>query len=76
MNEKNEKFTPTQKQIKFSETYLNYSKPRSNKEIAEKVGVDTSTIWRWFNNPDFLNWLNDLAKKLLEKSLSKRYGGY
>jgi len=72
-NEKKNEFIPTQKQIKFSETYLNYMKPQSNKEIAEKVGIDTSTIWRWFNNPDFLNWLNDLAKKLLEKSLSKRY---
>ncbi|MBA7619755.1 hypothetical protein ES703_27096 [subsurface metagenome] len=71
MNEK--KFTPTQKQIKFSEVYLQYTKPRTNKEIAEKVGVDTSTIWRWFNNPGFLNWLNDLAKELLSKSLSKRY---
>jgi len=73
MNENEKKFIPTQKQIKFSETYLNYMKPRTNKEIAEKVGIDTSTIWRWFNNPDFLDWLNNLAKKLLEKSLAKRY---
>jgi len=48
-------------------------KPRSNKEIAEKVGVNTTTIWRWFNNPDFLEWLNKLAKELLQKSLAKRY---
>lgn len=67
------KFTPTQKQLKFSEVYLNYTKPRTNKEIAEKVGIDTSTIWRWFNDPDFMGWLNNLAKELLEKSLAKRY---
>lgn len=72
-NEKKEKFTPTQKQLKFSEVYLNYMKPRTNKEIAQKVGIDPSTIWRWFNNPDFLNWLNKLARDLLEKSLAKRY---
>ena len=71
MNEK--KFTPTQKQIKFSEVYLNYTEPRTNKEIAEKVGVDTSTIWRWYNDPHFVKWLNSLAKELLSKSLAKRY---
>lgn len=66
-------FTPTQKQIKFSEVYLNYTKPRTNKEIAEKVGVNTSTIWRWYNDPHFVKWLNSLAKDLLAKSLAKRY---
>ncbi|MBA7602802.1 hypothetical protein ES703_09898 [subsurface metagenome] len=72
MNEK--KFIPTQSQIKFAEIYLNYKKPKTLKEISKKVGVDTSTIWRWFNkDSEFSNWINNLARELLSKNLAKLY---
>jgi len=72
MNEK--KFIPTQSQLKFAEIFLNYKKPKTLKEISKSVGVDTSTIWRWFNKDSkFSNWINDLARELLKKSLAKLY---
>lgn len=75
MNEKNEKkkFKPNPKQLKFSQVFLNYSKPRSNKEIAKEIGVSTMTLYRWKQQPEFTEWLNSLAKDLLKKSLAKRY---
>jgi len=71
--ENEKKFKPNPKQLKYSEVFLNYKKPRSNKEIAKEISVSTMTIYRWRQQSGFIEWLNSLAKDLLKKSLAKRY---
>lgn len=74
MKKNEKKFIPTQSQLKFAEIYLNYKKPKTLKEIAKLVGIDTSTIWRWFNkDSEFSNWINESARELLSKNLAKLY---
>ena len=42
------------------------------KYIAEKSNVSRMTIWRWFRNKDFLEWMNDQTKLFLSQTFSER----
>ena len=64
-------FQPSAEQIKFLEIYLELSK-KTKKEIAEEIGISDRTIYRWFNDDNFIEWVNSHKTKLLEKSLADR----
>jgi len=42
------------------------------KYIAEKSNVSRMTIWRWFRDKDFLEWMNDQTKLFLSQTFSER----
>ena len=67
--EEKKEFIPKPKQIKFASLYLDVSKRLTREEIAEEIGVVRKTTWNWFQNPDFVRWLNSQKDKLLENAL-------
>jgi transcriptional regulator with XRE-family HTH domain len=69
----NATFQPNPEQLKFAELYLNYTKKQTLEEIAKEIGIAYSTIWRWFQNNDFVDWINSKKNELLNKSLMARY---
>jgi hypothetical protein len=73
-NEKqNATFQAIPEQLQFAEIYLDFTKKQTLEAIAEEIGVARSTIWRWFQDDDFVNWLNSKKSELLNKSLMARY---
>ena len=38
----------------------------NNKNVANKLGVDENTIYRWRNDPNFKNILNEMRRQSLE----------
>jgi len=71
--QRNSTFAASPKQMQFAEIYLDYDQKLTNKEIAEKIGVERTTIWHWFQKDDFVTWINSQKDKMLSKSLSDRY---
>ena len=67
----NVSFEPSTEQIKFLEIYLEFNK-KTNKEIAEEIGISDRTIYRWFNDDDFVSWVNSHKTKMLNKSFADR----
>lgn len=43
-------------------------------QIAEEIGVNRSTIFRWKQNKEFNNYLNDLAEEFQRGFLSDAFG--
>ncbi len=64
-------FEPKPEQLKFAEIYLDLGRKTIN-EIAKEIGVSDRTIYRWFNDNDFITWLNSKKDELLNKSLMAR----
>lgn len=69
----NARFQPSPEQLEFAEIYLDYAKKLTLEDIAEKIGIAYSTIWRWFQKKDFVSWINAKKNDLLDKSLMNRY---
>jgi len=66
-------FEPNPKQIRFAEIYLNLDSRKTQKEIAEDIKVNPKTIQRWFDNGEFVRWINSKRDEILNKSLMARY---
>lgn len=66
-----ETFEPLPEQIKFVELWLDYTQKLTLEQIAEKIGCSRTTIWRWHQDKDFINWLNDKSDKMLRSALSR-----
>jgi hypothetical protein len=66
-------FQPSPEQLGFAEIWLDYTKKKTLENIAEEIGIAYSTIWRWFQNNDFVDWINSKKNELLNKSLMARY---
>lgn len=67
--EQNLTFQPKTEQIKFAEIYLDYRQKLTFEQIAEKIGCSRTTIWNWFQNPDFLEWINEQATYMQKTAL-------
>jgi len=65
-------FQPSTHQLKFAEIYLDYTQKKTYEEIGKEINVTRMTIWRWFQNEDFVDWINEQARNLLAQSLSDR----
>ena len=66
-------FQPSPEQLKFTEIWLDYAKKQTLEDIAKEIGIAYSTIWRWFQNNDFVAWINSKKDELLKNSLMSRY---
>lgn len=42
-------------------------------EVADEVGVDKRTVYRWKKDPDFIKYQNDIAEQAMEDFLSEAY---
>lgn len=75
MAKSSQKFTfePSPIQIQFIEYYLDYDKKHTLEEIGKKIGVTRQSIWKWFQQEDFVNWINSKKNEMLNSSLSDRY---
>jgi len=60
-------------QLKFAEIYLDCTKKQTLKDIAKEVGITYKAIWVWFQNPEFVKWINSKKDELLAKTLMPRY---
>lgn len=45
----------------------------TNKEIADAVGVSERTLYRWKEDQDFLDLVNDLSEKYMDAFLGETY---
>ena len=66
-------FTPKLSQIRFASLYLDLGQYLTREEIAKEIGVVRKTTWNWFQNPDFVKWLNTQKDRLLETALIDIY---
>ena len=57
--EKQKKLTPKQK---LALELLTNGEGLSYKAIAEQVGIDAKTLWRWRNEPEFAHFQAELEK--------------
>lgn len=51
-------FQPKAEQIKFAEIYLDYRQKSTFEKIGEEIGCSRTAIWKWFQNIEFLEWIN------------------
>lgn len=70
---KEKEFLPSEKQIKFANLYLDLHRNLTQDQIAKCIGVARSTIYLWFDNRDFVKWLNKRAELLIEDTLAPIY---
>lgn len=66
-------FIPKLTQIKFASLYLDVSKRLTREEIAQEIGVTRTTTWTWFQNPEFVKWINAQKGKLLDHAIIDIY---
>ena len=71
--QQNSTFKASPKQLQFAEIWLDYTKKQTFEDIAKVIGVERTTIWYWFQKPDFVNWINSKKDELLKNSLMPRY---
>jgi transcriptional regulator with XRE-family HTH domain len=64
-------FQPTAQQLEFAELWLDYTQKLTLEQIAEKLGCSRTAIWKWHQNKDFINWLNEKSDKMLRSALSR-----
>ena len=62
-------FQPKPEQIKFAEIYLDYRQKSTFELIGKEIGVTRETIWRWFQIPKFLEWINEQATYMQKTAL-------
>ena len=48
--------------------------PATREALAEELGIHVSTLWRWAQQPGFLEEVNELARSMLKSSLPEIYG--
>ena len=65
-------FQPSVAQSRFVEIYFICYGEKPMKYIAEKSNVSRMTIWRWFRDKDFLEWMNDQTKLFLSQTFPER----
>lgn len=68
-----ETFTPEPEQIQFAEIYLDYNRKDTLEDLAKEAGVSRTTVWRWFQDNNFVSWINSKKDQMLNSSLSDRY---
>lgn len=57
-----------------SNEFLPKGERKSNAEIAEQVGVDPQTIWRWkHKDPNFIAYMNSLSSDIMDSYLPLVY---
>ncbi len=66
-------FIPNPEQLKFAELWLDCSKKRTYEEIATDIGITYMTIWRWHQDKDFVDWINEQGSSMLRSALSRVY---
>ena len=68
-DEQNLTFKPKPEQKRFAAIYLDYRQKLTFEQIAKKIGCSRTTIWNWFQNPDFLEWVNVQANYMQKTAL-------
>ena len=68
----NSTFKPTIKMLAYANNMLDLNENLTKNEIAKKLKIDRTTIYGWYKNVDFINWLNGQAKELFMISKSDR----
>jgi DNA-binding XRE family transcriptional regulator len=48
--------------------------PHRQKDFAHKLGVNESTLWRWKKEEGFLDEVNKIARRQIDKHLADIYG--
>lgn len=66
-------FQPNLNQLRFIELYLDISQRRTMKSIADELEITVQAIWKWFNDINFVEWINSKRDELLAKSLIPIY---
>lgn len=66
-------FQPNLNQLRFIELYLDISQRRTMISIANELEITTQAIWKWFNDINFVEWINSKRDELLAKSLIPIY---
>ena len=65
-------FQPSAVQSKFAEIYFICHGEKPMKYIAEKSNISRMTIWRWFRDKNFVEWMNDQTKLFLSQTFPER----
>lgn len=65
-------FQPSKKQLDYALILLDPEQRTTKTDIAKKIDVDSSTVWRWEQDIAFVKWLNSLAETTLQASFSER----
>lgn len=66
-------FEPNPNQLEFAEIYLDYNKKLTLDEIAKVIGITYHAIWKWYQNQDFVDWINSKKESVLNKALMGIY---
>lgn len=69
----NETFLPSPEQIKFADRWLDYNQKQTLEDVGNEIGVSRTTIWRWFKDKNFIEWLNEKKESFLASSLMDIY---
>ena len=65
-------FKPTPKMTAYVGKLLDLNENLSQTEIIKRLKIDRATVWRWYQNVAFINWLNEQSRELFAKSKSDR----
>lgn len=65
-------FKPNKKQLEYATMILDLDLRLTKTDIAKKIGVNYTTVWRWEKDENFVNWINNLAEKTLKFSYKDR----
>ena len=68
----NSTFKPTPKMLSYVNKLLDLNENLSQTEIVKRLKIDRTTVWGWYKNVDFVNWLNEQSRELFAKSKSDR----
>lgn len=68
----NSTFKPTVKMLAYANNLLDLNENLTKNDVAKKLKIDRTTIYGWYKNVDFINWLNGQAKELFTISKSDR----
>ena len=82
--ENNKEFNPTPAQKIYLQVFLNQENSDSKKDLCAKAEIDFSTLWKWEQNRDFVNWIAEevdkgvkrytptIKMKILEKAMKDK----
>ncbi len=70
-----EKFTfePSKNQDKFLFYFLDYDKKYSMEDIAKEIGISRQAIYKWYQDQEFVNWINSKKDEVLSKGIMGIY---
>ena len=66
-------FQPNREQLQFAEIWLDYSQKKTFETMAKEIGCSRTTIWSWFKDPKFVEWINKQGFEMLKSSLNTVY---